>query len=348
MVGIDKLQLTTKDFKIRSADSKIWGINRNVKQGGKEPPIILTTNEKEDIFANSMYHNSDLVNVDVNSYGLRVQFSPSKKYHTYHLTGTGPRLNKVVGEVQEYLQKQGIYCSLEDMQISRIDLTDQHQMSQPPNSYYEVIKLFKHTRLKSSREHPHSFTIGNKQWQTCAYDKLQELKESKMEAYIEGEKNLLRIENRWLNSKEVNRTLPFNTIRKLSAIDNEELSFQYKRILTGKTFNRNYNSEQTKLDLYRQGEILRDLLATNTKKVAILQLFFIIENTSIDSALMQFGGLDKFREFLMNEGGINRTETYRFTNSLMQLMKYQTKYANNKGELTITQMYEEVLNKFVA
>jgi hypothetical protein len=349
MVGIDKLILTTRDFRVESASSKIWGKDCHTKQGGKGPSMLLTTKEGEDVYATKIYHNADLLNATVNHLGLNIQFNPSKWHHQYHLSGLGPKFNGVVEEVQTYLHKTvGVECSFKDMQINRIDLADQHEMKLEPNSYHDAIKLFKHPRIKNTKEHPTGYTIGNMQWQTCAYDKLQELKDYKLDSFIEGEKNLLRIENRWMKTKEVNKTLPFNTINKLYSIDNEELHFNYKQFLRTKTLNKHYNSEQIKIDFAEQGEILRDYLSVNSTYAAICHFIMQMDSTDIDLVFLQFGGQKKFRKFLEEEGGIGRSQSYNYTNTLMQFLKHKMKFVKDNGKVSVTQMYEEILNKFVA
>jgi hypothetical protein len=349
MVGLDKLQVTTRDFRLQKIDSQHFGIDRSIKQGGADIPILLTTNEMQDIFANKIWHNSELVNLDINRHGLRVQFNPSARYHTYHLTGTGDRLNRVVDDVQTYVDRLGIECSIKDMQISRVDVTAQKEMSQIPSMYYDVFKMFKQKRLKNTKEHPSSYLVGNKQWQTCAYDKLQELKDYKLHSLIEGENNLLRIENRWLQTKEVKRTLPFDTIHKLCDTTNDELQSIYSKHLQNRTFNKNYSSVQMKLDFHEQSEILKQLLKQDgqTYKSAVLSLLHIIGDLDMSDTIMQFGGITKFREFIQ-ENGVSRATSFRIVNDLVEMIKQQEAFRNKQGKVSVVQLYEEILSKFVA
>jgi hypothetical protein len=104
-----------------------------------------------------------------------------------------------------------------------------------------------------------------------------------------------------------------------------------------------------KLDFHEQSEILKQLLKQKgyTYKSAVLSLLHIIGDLDMSDTIMQFGGVTKFREFIQ-DSGVSRSNSFRIVNDLMDMIKQQEAFRNKQGKISVVQLYEEILTKFVA
>ena len=142
-IGIDKILITTKDFRVKDLkNTVVFGRNVSIKQGGAALPIYSDLNDNK-IDANSFYHNGKKAIYDISTKGLAIHFNPSKQLHPFNLISAGDTLNKHLAEVEKEMHSIGIVTSLA-----------------APDGYY----------------------IGNKSHQTIFYNKAKELKHSKVEA----------------------------------------------------------------------------------------------------------------------------------------------------------------------
>jgi hypothetical protein len=349
MAGIDKLQLTTTDFSLQRFDPQLFGLVSHNLQGNTQGlPKLLITKEGQIIEGSKMYRNTDLGQYSINPQGLQVQFNPSKMQHLYHLSGTGKAFDESIKAIKEDLHKSGIGCNLEEMSLSRIDLCNQEQMSHQVGSYLDVFKMFKAKRGNAKEYSSESYSIKTQLWETVGYDKEKQIKENRLQLYYEGEKNLLRIENKWLTKRYIYSNLPFNNLNSLRQVSNEELQAIYKKQLIAKAFCMNRISTQTVLDFKEEGEILNSLMAEHkTKGDAVISYLWNLGDFQFEKIILQFGSMDKFRQFLVDSTGMQRTYSYRIMKKVEQFMNDRIRYSRNK-DFTVLNLYDEIIEKFAA
>lgn len=346
--GIDKLQLQTKDFAVKDAGPALFGYSLSTPQGGGEVPHILTDGNGKAIHANKLFRNTNLANYTVNKYGLLVQFNPSARYHPYHLTSTGQRFNETVKDIERDMNQAGIFANLKQMKIVRLDITEQHQMMQPCFQYNAVFRLLKGKRCKNQREYPTGYQIGNNQWQTVGYDKLQKLIDDKQFNLIEGEKNLLRIENKFLKSAAVSTHLKFNTIDVLRDITPNELRQHYTKHLTGKVFNKHLVADQLYMDFENEKQLMKHCI-DNTKGgvLAVTTHLVTAAGANIADALLKFGGIEGYRKNIL-ENFYSKRQTYRIIDAISQIISVQAQADATRGLVTVSSLLAELQAKFAA
>lgn len=345
--GIDKLHLVSKDFSIKDAGSKLFGHNKTIPQGGGDIPYLLTDGNGRQIHANKLIRNTDLANYTVNRYGLLIQFNPSKRFHPYHLETTGNRFNDAVQDIQKDMKAAGILTDFESMKLSRIDITEQHEMLQPCFRYNDVFRLLKGKRCKNQKEYPTGYQFGNTQWQTVGYDKLQKLIDDKLQNIIEGEKNLLRIENKFLKTKVIARTFPFGTIGELKKTHSQDIQQLYRQHLAKKVFNRHLVSEQLYIDYENETALMTEIIdvATSAYNAAATHLQ-TIGGFSYADALLKFGGIDGYRQFI--EQFYSRKTSYRVINQIQKNIALQARIEATRGQINVSSLLAEMQAKFAA
>lgn len=345
--GIDKLQLQTRDFAIKDASHNLFGYNRSTPQGGGDIPYLLTDGNGKQVYANKLTRNTDLANYTVNRFGLLVQFNPSKRFHPYHLESTGQRFNDAVKDIERDMKGAGIFADFENMKLTRIDLTEQHEMMQPCFRYNDVFRLLKGKRCKNQKEYPTGYQFGNTQWQTVGYDKLQKLIDDKQQNIIEGEKNLLRIENKFLKSAVIARTFPFNTIAGLKKTHNQDLHENYRQHLNKKVFNRHLIADQLYIDFENESLLMTEIIeaASSAYNAAVTHLQ-TIGGFSYSDALLKFGGIDGYRQFI--EQFYSRKTSYRVINQIQKNIALQSRIEASRGQITVSSLLAEIQAKFAA
>jgi hypothetical protein len=346
-LGIDKIQLHTKEYSIDSADSNLFGFNTSTKQGESEIPILLVDKQGVYIQAKSIYRNTPLANYTINKFGLQVQFNPSVQYHPYNLlTPESKRFSSIIEKVKQELDAAGIQCCLDSAQLTRFDVANQQDMYLTPTAYNQVFALLKGKRATNQREYPGGYLFGNRSWQIIGYDKILALMEKKTAFDGSKERKLLRIEYRALTSKTINRTLPFRTITDLRKVDAAGLKQVYSQELQKKLFTRLQIGEQQVLDFNQQTDILRELLQTyGSMKTAVFAHLNTISGVGVEDGLTQFGGLLEYRKFLRDSGLLKKRYSYVITALIEQLIADRTRYST-KGKTSLSTLVDEVYTKF--
>lgn len=345
--GIDKLQLQTRDFLLKDASNELFGYNRNIPQGGGDLPYLLTDGKGKQVYANRLIRNTNLANYTVNKFGLLVQFNPSKRFHPYHLESTGQRFNDAVKDIERDMKGAGIFADFENMKLTRIDLTEQHEMMQPCFRYNDVFRLLKGKRCKNQKEYPTGYQFGNTQWQTVGYDKLQKLIDDKQQNIIEGEKNLLRIENKFMKSAVISKTFPFNTIAGLKKTSSQDLQENYRQHLNKKVFNRHLIADQLYIDFENESLLMTEIIeaASSAYNAAVTHLQ-TIGGFSYSDALLKFGGIDGYRQFI--EQFYSRKTSYRVINQIQKNIALQSRIEASRGQITVSSLLAEIQAKFAA
>lgn len=341
MVGIDKIQLWSplNQVSVKDASPSIFGYNRNTRQGSGDLPCLLTDRGGQPVYANSIYHNSSLANYSINAKGLQVQFNPSKALHPYHLSGTGKQFSETIKGIRQELATIGIDANLDEMKLVRLDLAKQAEMSNPFANYIDAFRMLKGKRAKEQRQYPSGYIVGNTRWQTIGYDKGEELKQHH---HSIPEKNLMRLESRWMKGQSISAQFHLNSLPALAELSPTDLTRIYASHLTDKYFPKQYEGEQMIMDF----DTVIDQMRTAQDRFGKGWFTKYVSAISVDGFIMQLGGLDMVRKALLEVTTKQRASDY--LKHLTDLLYFKSKLDAQTNQQTVASLLYELQERFAA
>ena len=339
MVGIDKIEIATPAYTLKKYDSEHFGLNRSLKQGDSELPYLMTTGEGEEIFANKMFHNSEVATFDINQRGMLISFNPSKYYHQYHLMTDVQQLNAVTEDIQQELEKVGIDTDMSEARIVRLDLTKQAEMIHPISNYAPLFSFLKGKRL-TSKQYPSGFNFGNKSSETVFYDKREEIWYKHKEQI--AEKNFLRAEVKWKKPKPVATDTGLITYSDLMNIDSETLTESYDNYLNKRLFSKQYEGQQLAFNYTDELEIFKHCYLEEHKRGAVGKY---LSDLGLETAILRFGNLQNLRAFLL-DAGMRRETVWRNIELVRERMQKKAFLDSRRSEVSVTSLLMEVQDKF--
>lgn len=209
--GIDKIQLTTRDFKLESSsnfrlryhdrhsldeEARIFN-HAGLLDGGVDEVIndqrdnlvdhidliphtqqtLLITENDEVVRGRSLYRNFDFFNVDITKFGdyasLRINLNPSKMCNKFFGNLANPEDVKIcLREIEKICSEQlTLKLNLDDANLTRLDLAKDRQMEKSVYQYNEVFNHLKLSRSKHQQQYPSGFTQSNSRRAYIFYDK---------------------------------------------------------------------------------------------------------------------------------------------------------------------------------
>ena len=341
MVGIDKIQLWSplNEVSVKDANPSIFGYNRNTRQGSGDLPCLFTDRGGQPVYANSIYHNSSLANYSINAKGLQVQFNPSKALHPYHLTGTGKQFSAIVQQVSQEIRGIGIDADIDQMKLVRLDLAKQAEMSNPFANYIDAFRMLKGKRAKEQRQYPSGYIVGNTRWQTIGYDKGEELKQHH---HSIPEKNLMRIESRWIKGQSISAHFHLNTLPALAELSPTDLTKIYTSHLTDKYFPKQYEGDQMVMDF----DTVIDQMKAAQNRYGRGWFIRYISAISIDGFIMQLGGMEMVRKALLEVTSKQRASDY--VKEITDLLYFKSKLDAQTDQQTVASLLYEMQERFAA
>jgi hypothetical protein len=341
MVGIDKIQLWSplNQLSVKDANPSIFGCNMSTKQGGAELPYLLTDRTGRSVCANSIYHNSRLANYSINAKGLQLQFNPSKALHPYHLTGTGKQFSETIKGVKQELLSIGIDANIDQMKLVRLDLAKQAEMSKPFGNYIDAFRMLKGKRAKEQRQYPSGYIVGNTRWQTIGYDKGEELKQHHHNI---PEKNLMRLESRWMKGQSISAQFHLNTLPALAELSPIDLTRIYASHLTDKYFPKQFEGDQMVMGF----DTVIDQMKTAQNRYGRGWFIKYVSAISIDAFIMQLGGLEMVRKALLEVTTKQRASDY--LKDLTDLLYFKSKLDAQTNQQTVASLLYEMQERFAA
>lgn len=277
-VGIDKVWLFSTSFKVHNSEY----LNQNVPRlihstsdstsiiedddGKREfkhkgisgtQPIYIDEQGKE-VFGRS-YLNTETFNLDINQWGLKLNFNPSALQHPYELFGADI-LPKVEEQLKDELLQNGIELNFDDALISRLDLTKQAETRQPCSNYANLFQYLHMPRYKDKNTYESGFTYGAQKSskQVVFYDKREELLQAKK---ITLDANLTRCEIRY--KKRAGKNTGIFQYGALTNIKPEQLEHIYTKELSQVL--RHPSGTQLTIDFPAEQEYLLHLKNINPK-----------------------------------------------------------------------------------
>ena len=351
MIGIDKISLSTTDFKVKNiTDIGKFGRNHNIKQGGSDAMQIYSDLEGHTIECNSVYSNQKIGHYDIsNKKGLQIHFNPSKVFHHYNLTNTGEDLNTCIDAVKSEIKDLGIMVNFDEMNLIRLDIAKQQSMNLPLIAYHSAYGLIKGKRTETIKM-PNGHYIGNKTHETCFYGKQNELIYNQKLVEYKAEnsmpKNLLRIEPRFKKTDAVRRYTKLNNIKELQSITPNEVNSIYNKFLKRIFFETKNNGNQISLDFNTEIGFFKMLKEKNSRSY----FNHWLQIHSVFDLLEKFGSYDMLTEFFI-QAGESRKSILMFITKIKTLVAEYHILSNElklNTKVTPITMLEELKEKFVA
>lgn len=342
MFGIDKIQLTgsLEGVEVKEATERVFGFNRNTRQGHGELPYLLTDRQGKQVFANGIHHNGKYGQYSINQKGLLVQFNPSKATgHPYHLSATGRDFFTTVRGIKQDLQEAGIVADINRMKLCRLDLAKQAEMSNPFGTYIDAFRMLKGKRAKQQRLYPNGYYVGNDSWQTIGYDKGQQLSELKV---LIDEKNFMRLENKFMDGRLITAQVGVTTLPELADCSPDELHAVYVKHLNTKFFPRQFDGEQSVLDF---GTVV-DAMKTTKEKYSKGWFLRFISIQQVDSFIVQLGGMEGVRKALLEVVSKQRASDH--IKELTELLYFKSQLDSQANSLTVASLLYEIQERFAA
>jgi hypothetical protein len=277
-IGIDKVWLFSTSFKVHNAEYLNQNVPRLVpsipshtsiiqdEEGEREfkhkgisgnPPIYQDEQGRE-VFGRS-YLNTQTFNLDINQWGLKLNFNPSALQHPYELFGADI-LPKVQEQLKDELYDNGIELNFDDALLTRLDLTKQAETRQPCSNYANLFQYLHMPRYKDKNTYESGFTYGAQKSskQVVFYDKREELLHAKK---ITLDANLTRCEIRY--KKKAGKVTGIGRYGALTNIKPEQLKHIYTSELS--KLLRHPSGTQLTIDFPAEQQYLLHLKTINPK-----------------------------------------------------------------------------------
>lgn len=351
--GVDKIELFTPDFEVMDAFSRQFAIDETIRQGETRDhiPYLFTDKKGNEVRAHKIYHNSKLTgaNYTMSRMGkdghlsLSFRWNPSKMNHPYFLADIeSEAITKSIQRMEAELSAIGIKANLYDAKLSRVDLAKQAQMRQNIYEYEPVFRTLEGRRLKS-KIYETAYSFANKSTECVFYDKIAEMKAHKLDANLQGEKNLMRCEVKAKKTESIGSVLNISTLNDLLQMSNDAANHVYVRYLERKIFSKWHKPEQLLIPFDDQVEILKFYRERN-KKAGWRDFLMVMQNTN--EYIESIGGVEKFRQ-LLESAGYNRQNTYRIESIVIKRMKEAAALKMSVNKITPAMMMDELIQTFL-
>ncbi len=350
ILGVDKLHLSTKDFKVKEVNSKIFGIDTNTPEGHEEGelPHLLTDGRGREVRAWKIFHNgkkgNSLGKYTVNDKGLLVAFNPSKLIHPYQLSELHSKsYRKAIDLIRGELKSIGIIADFDQMKMARTDFAKQSQMSLPCYQYEQAFRLMKGKRVKE-RVYEGGYMFGNKSNQTMFYDKAQEMRYQKLDSILQGEKNFMRGEVRFMKPKCIAGSLKVATLSEFHQLSPADVEGVYKAHLTSRIFSKQNEGQQLLIDFNDEVEIIRQYKNMITRH-AWQQ--YLLDAGSFDMIIAKFGSIEGFGK-ACEMAGYKRTQVWAIRQSLKDMLYRKAQFDKVRNDITPSTLIAELQERFAA
>lgn len=208
--GIDTLKLRLLDYEIDSnANLTVQPVTQNLSGSNESnEDSILYKSDHLTIQGSKAYLNTDKYNLTLSNKGLFLQFSAPKQLNESNVNLiTAKELEAGIESVNKNLSENGIHTNLSNSLLSRYDVFRQPVMNEIFLRYVPVLAMLNGTR-QNKRDYGTTYSFFNSNNETCFYDKGYE---QSIDRKLTNYTNLVRAENRLLNSKAIKQRGYFQT-----------------------------------------------------------------------------------------------------------------------------------------
>lgn len=328
LATVDKLELHTTDFSIDDDVSIVvqpYPINTDGTQSD-DLPLFRTKGGK--VFTGTKaYLNTNQYNLTIQRWkgicSVRVGVNPNKLHHPYMPIPTMDDLKYQISIVRDSIRKSGINLSFDDLNVSRVDLMKQRNLSYPLAIHHPVFYAM-NAKRQFKRTYDDTFLIGNRSHQTVFYDK-------GVESKLTNETNLIRCEVRTLKGSVTDKIFSIHTLKDLYQYDLKDLSIMYNNHLLTKVFTNEINKSS---NIVSDIELIRNISTT--------QRFPIETYTQIrgvQGIVDTFGSVDLFASAMVDQGIITRETGYKLRKRFNDLIT-----ASIVPDKTSQQQKQELMN----
>jgi hypothetical protein len=369
--GIDKLILTSTDFKVKDWGDPFW--KQDQRQGdGKnsykpEPEHFLFSDSKGDpYYHKKLFYNptpeqkfgGSNVNITIGKIGLQMIWNPSKferdpRTHIHPVSDMSI-LTERLQQTADWINKNLVDFDIDQMRIYRQDLCRNITTNAPVSSYQKSLSGLLNMSRCNTVNYPTGMRIGNKSQSLIFYDKIKELtghKDHKKDKALVSDltknwgENLLRSELQMLNSESVHRYWKIKTVGQLKQTGLPFLQDQYRKIIKERLFK--IRKLETGLIPYSDGvELIKRFVENErgwfNKFMSVTGSFIGIEQI--------YGSLDLFlmsaKEVFDENPSAGRMQMYRLQKNINTLLQQRSQLKLNTDG--INQMYEELYRKICA
>lgn len=337
-IGIDKIRLTTRDFRVKDAQGlSLKGQNTVIGQD-HEPKLLFIDSTGREVHGAGVFSNQELYNLDINEKGLKLEFNPSKPYHDYILCSDSETLhNRVKTVLNEVKEKHGIIADWEHSKVSRVDVSRNVETKDPIGYYGSVFSLVGMPRSKRQAQYPDGYSTGNNSTGIIMYNKLQEIRDSGKD--IKGD-NILRTELQFKKSQSVRSNTDIVTFNEMISGGVEHCKDVFRGYMHKHVFKEKAGREQTIIPFNDALHVLQEL----KKKYPRSYIKRFKEPLGLMELIDVCGGVENWFSMLAHVTG-NRKTPAQERKVIAEQMKQRAEFLR---KCPTSKRYKELFSKLVA
>lgn len=241
-IGIDKIRLTTRDFRVKDARGLNLKPSQSVIGQEQEERLLFVDGTGRQVRGAGVFSNNDLYNLDISEKGLKIEFNPSKPYHPFILCAdTDTLYNRLKTVTDDIKDKHGIIADWNYSKVSRLDVSRNVETKDPIGYYSDVFGMVGIPRTKRQAQYPDGYSVGNNSTGLILYNKLQEIRDSGID--IKGD-NLLRVELQFKKSQSARSHLKLVTLDDLVTCGVEHCQDVFRGYMKNNVFREKAQQEQ--------------------------------------------------------------------------------------------------------
>jgi hypothetical protein len=336
MVGIDKIMMTTKDFRIGNSGMFKNSITYSPEVNGDLQPLKVWAQDKRgNAITGKLFNQLRDVVIDINDKGMRLVFNPSvisAKGRVNHLANNRKDMAMVNEIVQGVCNELQIDTCVKTHTLHRIDLAKDCTMNMPVEEYFPVLSALDGKRMKVVG-YPDGHSFRNGQREGMFYNRGLKVQ---MDTGKQMENSLARFEFRAKNKIEVCKRLKVGQWNQLIDCEQEHISLVYREFLTADIFRIKHAANEIALLPTIEAEIIKTM---SWKKYRNMTAdLWQIEN---------YGGIEAVNK-TMELSGVSKSARYRYLENMRESIQLAKFLESKRGRGKMNRLYEELFNKFVA
>ena len=346
--GIDKLVLTTKDFRIADVRQSKLTIQPNKIDYSKESHadgLLFMDSTGTAIHGAKAHHNHELFQIDIGYTGLKITTNPSKPYHPYFTCSNIEELKHRNEEAFRYIYNEmRIDANFEQMNISRLDATRTEAMKHNCIAYQPILKSLKIPRAKMQKTYPDGYMSSNKQTSFVCYNKGAEIRQDKarlfwLESHPElNQDNLLRMEMQAKKTEAVRKQFGIQTLSDLYLAGINHIQSNYKHKLLVDIFKAGYTTEQASFSFESHADMVLILLELKKQYPSkYMQKFYRLQNFMMDADW-------SITEAVLKDAHLHRNTIAKHRNEYIEL-RNMARFLYSKPSKNL---YTELVSKFAS
>jgi hypothetical protein len=342
MVGIDKLELTTREWDIKSwRDSNLTLFPTPEKAGEDAMQDFLVIRDKAGVEKRGQKAilNNELFSLTLNQYGARLTMNPSKPYNPVVLCSDDATFADRVSTVQNRLKEYGIWLNMFDAKLSRVDVAKNVLCKNPVSHYSDVFRGLRLPRANKQAEYPEGYRSNNKSRSLIFYNKGQEVFEKTGDSIVlelHGN-NLMRGELQYKKGS-IPYQLKMKTFDDLSRAGMESLQTVYRNTMEKSVFRYDAGEVVNWPIRYDEESLLNELISILEKhpRNGYLHYRAVIGDRNIP---LLWGSLENFSKAILTISE-NRGTADRIVKAIRQ-----TIFGFGPGE--VVSLYKELKTEFL-